>query len=108
MPNTEKQYHLKIDTKKSVSKTIINDSGASGRDRVTLSVLYKLTDLSSGKVISRGQISVNDSFDIGGNRFANYVNKNEVQSYLTKAAAENIRDNLVYDIKPYILKNGKN
>ncbi len=93
----EPKYFLILRTNRMMSGTLITQTGASGRNRVTVDVIYELKNLENGAVISRGMTSVNDSYDVSTNRYGTYVSDETVQNNLTKIAAQNIRNAIVND-----------
>jgi hypothetical protein len=95
---TEPKYFLTLTINESISATFISSTGASGRNKITLSVSYELKNLATAAIISNGTTAVNDNYDVGSNRYATYVAENYVRSNLTKVAAQNIRNSLVNDL----------
>lgn len=93
----EPKYFLILNIKKTVSATFITLTGASGRNKVTISADYELQNLENAAVISRGKTTVNDSYDVTANRYGTYVSEDSVQNNLTEVAAQNIRNSLVND-----------
>jgi hypothetical protein len=94
---SEPKYFLILRSSKSVSGALITQTGASGRNRVNIDVLYELKNLENGAIISRGTTAVNDSYDVSTNRYGTYVADDTVRLNLTKIAAQNIRNALVND-----------
>ena len=94
---SEPKYFLILRASKSVSGALITQTGASGRNRVNIDVLYELKNLENGAIISRGTTAVNDSYDVSTNRYGTYVADDTVRLNLTKIAAQNIRNALVND-----------
>ena len=94
---SEPKYFLILRTSKSVSGALITQTGASGRNRVNVEVLYELKNLENGAIISRGVTSANDSYDVSTNRYGTYVADDTVQLNLTKIVAQNVRNALVND-----------
>lgn len=93
----EPKYFLNLTVTKSIHPTFITLTGASGRNKVVLNVTYTLKNLENGKVISFGNSMVNDSYDVGLNRYATHVAEESVAGNLTKVAAQQIRNSLVND-----------
>ncbi|MBM3579903.1 MAG: hypothetical protein FJX34_03940 [Alphaproteobacteria bacterium] len=94
---TEPKYFLIIRAEKTVGSTFTTQTGASGRNRITINVSYELKNLDSAEIISKGTTSVNDSYDVSTNRYGTYVADDTVQLNLTKIAAQNLRNLLVND-----------
>lgn len=103
----EPKYFLTLTTAKTVSGTFITLTGASGRNKVTLSVTYKLQNIETGEEVSHGTTSVNDNYDVTSNRYGTYTAENYVLSNLTKIAAQNLRNSLVNDLIEAKKKKGK-
>lgn len=94
----EPKYFLTLVTTKTTSGTFITLTGASGRNKVTLNITYKLQDLETAEEISHGTTTVNDNYDVTPNRYGTYTAENYVTSNLTKIAAQNLRNSLVNDL----------
>jgi hypothetical protein len=93
----EPKYVLTLGVKESISSTFTTTTGSSGRNKMTIDVIYQLHSLKNGDLISSGTTSVNDSYDVTTNRYGTYVAEDYVKSNLTKIAAQNIRNSLVND-----------
>ncbi|MBU6140586.1 MAG: hypothetical protein KGP29_03390 [Proteobacteria bacterium] len=93
----EPKYFLILRTSKTISGTLITQTGASGRNKITIEVSYDLKNLENNAIISRGITSVNDSYDVSTNRYGTYVSEETVENNLTKIAAQNIRNAIVND-----------
>ncbi len=91
------KYFLVLTITESISPTFISSTGASGRNKLTLTVNYELKNLSTSETISSGLTSVNDNYDVSSNRYGTYSAENYIRSNLTKVAAQNIRNSLVND-----------
>ena len=96
--DVEPKYILSLDMTKSVGGTFITSTGASGRNRVTLTINYTLKDAKTGDIVSIGSTVVNDNYDVQTNRYGTYVAEDYVRSNLVKIAAINIRNLLVNDL----------
>lgn len=94
----EPKYLLSITATKASSGTFVTQTGASGRNRVTVNVSYVLRNVENGMLISKGTTSVFDNYDVSTNRYGTYVADETVQLNLTKIAAQNIRNVLVSDL----------
>ncbi|NBV05679.1 MAG: hypothetical protein EBS06_00380 [Proteobacteria bacterium] len=94
----EPKYFLSLITSKTTASTFTSSTGASGRNRVFLSVSYELRDLKNGDLISEGSVTRNDNYDVTQNRYATYSADEYVMLNLTKIVAQNIRDSLVNDL----------
>lgn len=94
----EPKYLLVVKPTRAISATYITTTGASGRNRLTLTVSYEISSLETGKKISSGNTSVNDNYDVSTNRFGTYTAEEYIQTNLTKIAAQNIRNSIVNDI----------
>ncbi len=103
--DAEPKYILTLNMIKSVGGTFITVTGASGRNRVTLTIDYKLKDATTGKIVSIGSTIVNDNYDVQLNRYGTYVAEDYTRSNLVKIAALNIRNLLVNDLIE-LKKNG--
>jgi LPS-assembly lipoprotein len=91
------KYFLVIEFTKSVSATFITETGASGRNKITLGAKYTLKSLENGNTISTGSTIANDNYDVTRNRFGTIVAEDYVSSNLTTLIAQNIRNSLVND-----------
>lgn len=98
MLKVEPKYILIVNMTRSISGTFITVTGASGRNKVTISINYTLLLAKTGKVIAAGSTYVNDNYDVQSNRYGTYVAEDYVASNLTKVVAQNIRNLLVNDI----------
>lgn len=94
----EPKYLLEMNATKASSGTFVTQTGASGRNRVTVNVYYTLRNVENGMIISKGTTSVFDNYDVSTNRYGTYVADEAVQLNLTKIAAQNIRNVLVSDL----------
>lgn len=101
---TEKKYFLDFTIIKTISPTFITATGASGRDKITLEVRYRLTELKSQN-ITTGSTIVSDDFNIDENRFGNYNLEEATEQNLAKIAAQNIRNLIVSDLIDFNKKN---
>lgn len=93
----EAKYFLILKTSDEISPTYITTTGASGRNRVTLSVNYTLKSLKNAVVISTGSTSISDNYNVTTNRYATHQAENYVRNNLTTIAAQNIRNSIVND-----------
>lgn len=93
----EPKYFLSLTVKKSNSSTFTTNTGASGRNKITLEVSYELKDLGNAMIIAKGSTLVSDSFDVTDNRYATEIANDSVQNNLSALAAQNIRNMLVND-----------
>ncbi|MES2961276.1 MAG: hypothetical protein V4694_02720 [Pseudomonadota bacterium] len=94
---SEPKYFLILAAKSTISSTFTTFTGASGRNRVTLDVVYTLKSLDNAITISSGTTSVNDNYDVTTNRYGTYTAEQYILTNLTKIAAQNIRNSLVND-----------
>lgn len=92
------KYILVLDMTRGISGTFITSTGASGRNKVTITVEYTLISVQLKKVVAKGNTLVNDNYDVQDNRYGTYVAEDYVAANLTKVAAQNIRNLLVNDI----------
>ena len=92
------KYFLILDIKRQKSSTFITSTGASGRNKLTLTVGYELKNLKNAASISEGKTSVSDNFDVTTNRYGTVEAENYVESNLTKIVAQNIRNSIVNDL----------
>lgn len=95
--NVEPRYVLTISENKAVSGTFITFTGASGRNKVTMTVNYELRDLQSGEIVATNSTVVNDNYDVQENRYGTYVADAYTTSNLSRVAALNIRNLLAND-----------
>lgn len=95
---SDPKYFLVLRLTKNMGGTYITNTGASGRNRVTLNITYELKNLDNAMVISRGTTSVFDNYDVTTNRYGTYVTDDNVSLNLTEIAAQNIRNALVNDL----------
>jgi hypothetical protein len=94
----EPKYFLILDVKEITGSTFTTITGASGRNKVTLTASYIFKNLETGEVISTGTTSVSDNYDVTANRYGTYVADEYIQSNITIIAAQNIRNSLVNDL----------
>lgn len=94
----EPKYFLILDVKELTSSTFTTITGASGRNKVTLTASYEFRNLETGETISTGTTSVSDNYDVTTNRYGTYVADEYIQSNITIIAAQNIRNSLVNDL----------
>ncbi len=99
--DVNKKYILDFEIKKQIQIIIINKTGASGKNRITLNVKYKLKDIEYGDIISSGSVYSKDTYDVQNNRFANYIAEEEVERGLLRSISQNIRDFLIRDLNKY-------
>jgi|GEM_PF-1094299 len=95
---TDKKFLLVINLSQSISPTFITTTGASGRNRVSLSATYKLKDIASAKEIAKGSSEVSDNYDVSLNRYATNIAEDYVKNNLTKLLSQNIRDMIINDL----------
>lgn len=95
--NVEPRYVLILSENKAISGTFITFTGASGRNKVSLTVNYELLDLQSGEIVATNSTIVNDNYDVQINRYGTYVADAYATSNLSKVAALNIRNLLAND-----------
>ncbi len=94
----EPKYFLIMTTKKNTTSTLTTVTGASGRNRDFVNVRYELRNLSNGELISTGEVTLNDNYDVTQNRYATYVADEYITANLTKSLAKNLRYSLVNDL----------
>lgn len=95
--NIEPKYFLVLTQSSSSSPTYITTTGASGRSNATFNVKYELKSLKNGVVISVGDTTVSDNYDMTSNRYGTHKAGSYVEINLTKIAAQNIRNSIVND-----------
>jgi hypothetical protein len=95
---SDPRYVLSMSLTKGVAGTFITSTGASGRNKVILTIEYRLYDAINGRLLSTGVTTVNDNYDVQTNRYGTYVAEEYVRSNLVKVAALNIRNLLVNDL----------
>jgi len=93
----EPKYLLILDMVKSIQGTFITATGSAGRQKVVLSIRYRLKELETAQIISKGSVIVSDNYDVTLNRYGTYVVDEYIQMNLTKLAAQNLRNSLVND-----------
>jgi LPS-assembly lipoprotein len=93
-----KKYILSIKIQKSISATLINPTGSSGRNKVTLTATYDLKTIDSKEIIASGNAIAKDDYNIASKKFANYITQEEMELNITKLIALNIRDLLINDL----------
>lgn len=94
----EPKYLLILRTSRALSGALVTQTGASGRNRVTVESRYELKNLENGATISRGYTTANDNYDVSTNRYGTYVADDTVQLNLTKVVAQNLRNALANDL----------
>lgn len=95
---SEPKYFLILTITETISPTFITLTGSSGRNKITLTISYTLKSLEDANVISQGNTSVNDNYDVSENRYGTKVAEDYIKENLTKLAAQNIRNSLVNDL----------
>jgi hypothetical protein len=94
----DSKYLIKIDLETRIASTFTTDTGSSGRNKVILNAKYELIDINSEELIATGSVLAKDDYDLGENRFANYITEENISSNLTLIIAQNIRNLLIRDI----------
>lgn len=94
----EPKYYITLTIRESTGATFLTETGAVGRNKVTLSVNYSFYNLKTLELITTGTASASDNYDVDRNRYGTYVTKDYTISNLTKILAQNIRNLLVNDI----------
>ena len=92
------KYFLILDLNVLTSPTFITTTGASGRNKVTLVVKYKLKNIQNMTEISEGKVEIADNYDVSLNRYGTYVAEEYVKNNLTKLLAQNLRDIILNDL----------
>jgi hypothetical protein len=92
------KYFLILKLTQSSTPTFITTTGASGRNKITLSLHYELKNAENMKEITSGAVEISDNYDVSQNRFGTYTAQNYVENNLTKLIAQNIRNSLVNDL----------
>lgn len=92
------KYILTLTVQDSITSTFTTTTGSSGRNRVVITINYKLLDLQDGKEIATGTTTVGDNYDVQVKRYGTYTAENYTRLNVTKIAAQNIRNLLVNDI----------
>jgi len=98
---SESKYFLILQIEESISPTFITLTGSSGRNKITLKIYYTLKKLDDASMISQGETSVNDNYDVSDNRYGTLKAEDYIKDNLTKLAAQNIRNSLVNDLIEY-------
>ncbi len=94
----EPKYYITLEIQESIGGTFLTETGAIGRNKVTLTVKYNFYDLKTLELIASGTASANDNYDIDFNRYGTHVTNDYTVLNLTKVVAQNIRNLLVNDI----------
>ncbi len=94
----EPKYYVTIDIQDSISSTFLTTTGASGRNKITITANYTFYNLKTAEKISTGTTSASDNYDIEDNRYGTYSAQEFTKNNLTKSLAQNIRNLLVNDI----------
>jgi hypothetical protein len=96
IPSPEK-YLLIVDTDQSISSTYITSTGASGRNKITITANYVLKNLNTDQQIASGNVVASDNYDVSANRFATFVSEDYFKSNILKIIANDIRNSVVND-----------
>lgn len=94
----QKEYILDIQLTDEKSSTFTTSTGSSGRNKITLTAKYKLSDIKSNDILGSGIVSESGDFDVGGKRFANYITEEETKLQLTKLISIDIRNMIINDL----------
>jgi hypothetical protein len=94
----ETKYFLELNLETNIAPTFTNISGASGRNKATLTVSYVLKNIKTAQIISQGKTDAYDSYDVSPNRYATYTADEYVKENLTNVIAQKIRNSIVNDI----------
>lgn len=94
----EPKYLLEVTFSAKTSPTFTNITGASGRNKLSITANYELKNLDNLLVVSVGKTEVYDSYDVDINRYGTYIAEEFVKENLTKVIAQNIRNLIVSDL----------
>lgn len=95
---TEPKYYIVVKLGKSIGSSFLASTGASGRNKVTLTASYEFRDIENSELISLGTTSASDNYDVELNRYGTYTAENYAERNLVGTIAKNIRNLLVNDI----------
>jgi hypothetical protein len=103
--NIPAKYLLTLTTTTTIGSTYITNTGASGRNRITINVNYTLTNLEKNQTISSGSTIASDNYDVSINRFGTFVAEEYVRNNILKMISNNLRNALVNDFVLLFKKN---
>jgi len=103
--NIEPKYLLILKTITNTSSTYITSTGASGRNRITITTSYTLKNLQNNQVLSSGEATASDNYDISSNRFGTTVAEDYLKNNILKIISTNLRNSLVNDFVQFAKKN---
>ena len=99
------KYLLILKTDTYTSSTYITNTGASGRNRITINTSYTLKNLANNQVLSLGETTASDNYDVSINRFGTTVVEDYVKNNVLKIISTNLRNALVNDFVQFGKKN---
>ena len=99
------KYLLILKTNISTSSTYITITGASGRNRITINTAYVLKNLENNQILSSGETTASDNYDVSSNRFGTTVVEDYVKNNILKIISTNLRNALVNDFVQFAKKN---
>jgi len=103
--NIEPKYLLILKTTTNTSSTYITSTGASGRNRITITTSYTLKNLQNNQVLSSGEATASDNYDISSNRFGTTVAEDYIKNNVLKIVSTNLRNSLVNDFVQFAKKD---
>lgn len=77
-----------------IGSAVIQGDSTVSRSNVKLKLDYKVTDITTNKVIIKGHIRSTDSFDVASSPFSNYVADEESKKRLLNGIAADLRHRL--------------
>lgn len=103
--NIEPKYLLILKTTTTTSSTYITSTGASGRNRITITTSYTLKNLQNNQVLSSGEATASDNYDVSSNRFGTTVAEDYLKNNILKIISINLRNLLVNDFVQFAKKD---
>ena len=102
--NIEPKYLLILKTTTNISSTYITSTGASGRNRITIHTTYALKNIETNQILSSGETTASDNYDVSTNRFGTTVAEEYVKNNILKIISTNLRNSLVNDFVQFAKK----
>jgi len=101
------KYLLVLKSDIATSYAYITNTGASGRNRITIHTTYTLKNIETNQILSSGEANASDNYDISNNRFGTIVAEDYVKNNVLKIISTNLRNALVNDFVQFAKKNQK-
>jgi hypothetical protein len=99
------KYLLILKTDNYASSTYMTSTGASGRNRIIIHTTYTLKNLANNQVLSSGETTASDNYDVSSNRFGTTVVEDYVKNNVLQIISTNLRNALVNDFVQFAKKN---